>query len=207
MTADIICHGVPSPGVFRGWIAELERARDARVVRYEHRPKTAGWGHFERVTWEGGRTEQGTRFSETWKRLFYGNRMLRTSCYRCPYTVVEGRPGNLTIADFWGVEATQHARDDDAALGVSLVLANGPAGLRVLSGLDIDLEPATMDEALPRNPMLQRPSTYEGDRDASWRELYGDGLLAMTRRERYLASPARFLVSHAKRTAKRILGR
>lgn len=207
MTADIICHGVPSPGVFQGWLSELERARGARVVRYEHRPKSMGWGHFERVAWEDGRTEQGTRLSETWKRLFYGNRMLRPSCYRCPYTVAEGRPGDLTIADFWGVEATPHAQGNDGALGVSLVLANGPAGLRVLSALDIDCEHATMAEALPRNPMLRRPSTYEGVREPPWRELYEVGLLAMVKRERYLASPIRFLASHAKSVLRRILGR
>ena len=207
MTADIICHGVPSPGVFQGWLAELERARGARVARYEHRPKTAGWGHLERVTWEGRHTEQSTRLSEAWKRLFYANRMLRPSCYRCPYTVVAGRPGDLTIADFWGVESTPHARDDDAAFGVSLVLANNATGLRTLSVLNIGCEPATMAEALPRNPMLKRPSVYEGERDAPWRELYEGGLLAMVKCERYLASPIRFLASRAKRTVKRILGR
>ncbi len=207
MTADIICHGVPSPGVFQGWLAELERTRGTRVVRYEHRPKSVGWGHLERVAWEGGSAEQGTRYSETWKRLFYGNRMLRPSCYRCPYTVTEGRPGDITIADFWGVEATPHARNDDGELGVSLVLANNSSGLRVLPRLDVDLESATIAEALPRNPMLMYPSTYVGDRDAPWRELYGGGMLAMAKREHYLASPARSLASRAKRILKRILGR
>lgn len=207
LTADIICHGVPSPRVFQGWLAELERARGARVVRYDHRPKSAGWGHFERVSWEGGYTEQGTRLSETWKRLFYGNRMLRPSCYQCPYTVTVGRPGDLTIADFWGVEVTTHAREDDGVLGVSLVLANDVVGLHVLSALDVDLESATMDEALPRNPMLERPSTNEGDHDEPWHELYDEGLLSMARRERYLASSARFFASRTKRVLKRILGR
>lgn len=207
MTADIICHGVPSPEVFQGWLAELERARGARVVRYGHRPKSRGWGHVERVTWEDGHIEQGTRYSEAWKRLFYGNRMLRPSCYRCPYTVTEGRPGDLTVADFWGVEGTQHARNDDAALGVSLVLANRGEGLQLLRRLDLDLEAAALAEALPRNPMLERPSAYEGDRSEPWRLLYGEGMLPMVRRERYLASPARFIASGAKRAAKRILGR
>lgn len=207
MTADIICHGVPSPGVFQGWLAELERARDARVISYEHRPKSMGWGHFERVTWGDGRVEQGTRLSETWKRLFYDNRMLRPSCYQCPYTVVVGRPGDLTIADFWGVEMTSHARRGDGILGVSLVLANGPTGLGILSKLDIDLELAAIAEVLPRNPMLERPSTYEGEHDAPWRKFYDEGLIAMAKSERYLISSVCFLALRVKRTAKRILGR
>lgn len=207
LTADIVCHGVPSPEVFQGWLAELERSRGARVVRYEHRPKSMGWGHFERVFWEGGRVEQGTRLSEAWKRLFYGNRMLRPSCHHCPYTVAAGRPGDVTIADFWGIEATSHARSGDGELGVSLVLANGATGLRILPALDVEYEAAALGEALPRNPMLCRPSACNGDRGEPWHELYAGGALSMARRQRYLVSPARFLASRAKRAAKRVLGR
>ena len=207
MTADIICHGVPSPEVFQGWLMELERAHNARVSSYEHRPKSMGWGHFERVTWESGRTEQGTRLTETWKRMFYGNMMLRPSCYRCPYTVIKGRPGDLTIADFWGVEVTPHARRDDGALGVSLVLANSAAGLGALRKLDVDLEFAALSEALPRNPMLERPSALNGDRSTPWLKLYNNGILAMAKSERYLASPARSLASHVKRVLKNNFGR
>lgn len=53
MTADIVCHGVPSPGIFQGWLAELERARGSQITEYAHRPKTMGWGHIERVEWGG----------------------------------------------------------------------------------------------------------------------------------------------------------
>lgn len=207
LTADLICHGVPSPDVFQGWLSELERVRGERVARYEHRPKSMGWGHVERIVWENGRIEQNTRLSETWKRLFYDNRMLRPSCYRCPYTTVAGRPGDLTIADFWGVEDTPHARGDDESLGVSLVLANSSDGLGVLSRLDIDCEPVALTEALPKNPMLQRPSVYGGNHDEPWCELYEDGLPSMVKRERYLASPIRFAASRFKRALKRILGR
>ena len=207
MTADIICHGVPSPGVFRGWLAELERARNARVVRYEHRPKSMGWGHIERVEWDDGHVEQETRLSEVWRRLFYDNCMLRPSCYQCPYTVIDNRPGDLSIADFWGIEGTAHERADDGALGVSLVLANSAMGLGLLPKLNIECNLASIAEALPKNPLLHRPSVCKGDHDEPWRELYEVGLLSMVQRRRYLASPIRFLASGAKRALKRILRR
>lgn len=207
MTADIVCHGVPSPGVFQGWLSELERARGARVERYEHRPKSMGWGHFERVIWGDGHIEQRTRLSETWKRLFYDNKMLRPSCYCCPYAVTESRPGDLTIADFWGVEATPHIRSDDSTLGVSLVLANNAIGLQFIPKLDASCEPARLAEALPKNPMLKRPSVYVGGRDEPWRGLYDFGILSMVKRQRYLAPPVRFLASRVKRVAKRFFGR
>lgn len=166
-----------------------------------------GWGHIERISWENGHVEQDTRLSETWKRLFYDNRMLRPSCYCCPYTVAVGRPGDLTIADFWGVERTSHARSDDQTLGVSLVIANCMMGLQLLSEVGVDLEVAELAEALPRNPMLQHPSVCEGDHDTPWHGLYADGMRAMLKRQRYLTPRARHVASHLKRALKRVIWR
>ena len=206
VTADIICHGVPSSAAFQEWLRTLEGKRGSAVERYEHRPKSMGWGHFERVTFADGRSEQGTRWSEAWKRYFYDNRSLRPSCYRCPYTTVAGRPGDVTIADFWGIEGTGLSPLCDS-LGVSLVLANSERGLRMLAALDADFASADVADALPGNPMLVRPSTYGGRRPEVWEGVYRDGMLATMRRERFLASPARAAASRAKRAVKRILGR
>lgn len=208
LAVDVICHGVPSPNVFQGWLAEMERARGARVVAYEHRPKTFGWQqHFERVTWEDGRIEQNTRYTETWKRLFFDDKMLRPSCYRCPYTVAYSRPGDLTIADFWGIETTSHVQPNDQALGVSLVLANDEVGLSILSELNIEYEIASLAEALPGNPMLEHPSSYIGDRDEPWNDLYAGGMLSMVKSEHYLVSSIHFTLSRIKRALKYIFGR
>lgn len=206
MTADIICHGTPSPALFQDWLRQLETARGCGVVRYEHRPKSYGWGHFERVTWKNGRSEQRTRWSEGWKRLFYDNRCLRPSCYRCPYTVSCGRPGDFTIADFWGIENTSLASFSDS-LGVSLVLINRPQGLAVLSALDVELQQSSLEDCLPRNPMLERPSTYKGKHSTVWEGIYQSGLIAVMQHERFLVSPMRFWGSRAKRAAKRIAKR
>ena len=208
MTADAICHGVASLEVlFRGWLSDLECARGVRVIVYEHRPKSIGRDHFGLVDGKVSRSEQRVRYSEVWERLFYGNRMLRPSCHLCPYTVVEGRSDDPVIADFWGVDATPHARGNDGELGVLLAVANNAAGLCTLFGLDVNCESAKIAEALPRNPMLECPSVCEGDHDASWRELYEGGMLSVTRRECYPTSLTRFFASCVKRAVERILGR
>ena len=204
--ADIVCHGVPSPALFQEWLRVLEDAKDKAVARYEHRPKSMGWGHFERVTFADGSSEQMTRWSEAWKAYFYDNRSLRPSCYRCPYTVSEDRSGDVTIADFWGIENTPLAGVRDG-LGVSLVLANTPAGLALLPRLGVDLWESTLADAWPRNPMLERPSTYEGERGEVWRDLYEKGLLATMRHHRFLKSPVRAAASCCKRVIKRLLRR
>lgn len=204
--ADIICHGAPSPALFQEWLRVLENERGRAVARYEHRPKSVGWGHFERLTWADGSSEQRTRWSEAWKAYFYDNRSLRPSCYRCPYTVSEGRSGDVTIADFWGIESTPLSgiKDD---LGVSLVLVNTSTGLGILPCLNVDVWGSKLADALPRNPMLTGPSMYEGERDEVWRSVYTKGLLPTMRYHGFIKSPWRAAASRVKRAVKRVLGR
>lgn len=211
--ADIICHGVPSPELFQLQLDYIARLRKSRVVSYEHRPKWNGWGHFERFTLEDGRTEQGTPLANSWKHLFYSNKMLRPSCYRCPYTSVK-RESDLTIADFWGIEHSSRPELEDR-LGVSLVLANTEAGDGLLKKMAADelvhVWPMRLSEALPGNPMLERPSTYEGERSEPWKLLYRDGFDKMMRvtgfHQSELKDIAHRAIRKGKRSAKRILGK
>ena len=65
--------------------------------------------------------------SRVFKELFYGHTILRPSCYECPYKSVM-HPGDITIADYWGIEKAAPEFDDNK--GVSLVLVNNEAGER-----------------------------------------------------------------------------
>ena len=208
--ADIVCHGTPSPMLFREHLAFLADEEGSAVVAYEHRPKNVGWGHVERVGFADGRTLQNTRLSNSWRRLFYGNKALRPGCYHCPYTQTR-RPSDLTIADFWGIEATELAgfRDD---LGVSLVLASTRRGEELAGGaLALDARPAELADALPQNPMLWRPSVYEGGRAELWRLYRARGYEGMVRKLHYYPSALRVLAGKAKRKlkagVKRVLGK
>ena len=66
--------------------------------------------------------------SPVFKNLFYGHMILRPSCYECPYKAVM-HPGDITIADYWGIEKAAPEYDDNK--GVSLVLINNENGEKV----------------------------------------------------------------------------
>ena len=68
---------------------------------------------------------EGLSSSRVFKELFYGHTVLRPSCYECPYKSVM-HPGDITIADYWGIEKAAPEFDDNK--GVSLVLVNNEAG-------------------------------------------------------------------------------
>ena len=77
-----------------------------------------GWhDHVETFYFENGKTTS----SEVFKNLFYGHTVLRQSCYECPYKSVM-HPGDITIADYWGIEKAAPELDDNK--GISLVLVN-----------------------------------------------------------------------------------
>ena len=203
LTADLVCHGVPSPLVFQDFLSTIESVRGKQIVGYEHRPKTAGWGHYEKALYHDGTPEQATRLISTWKNYFYDNRSLRPSCYSCPFATTR-REGDITIADFWGIENTSSSRSDDYR-GVSLLLVNSDAGKRLLPMLELDMEEQPLSAALPRNPMLCKPSTFHGERAEVWSLLYSEGFLSMSKKERFLPPLRRSLVAKFKYIAKRIL--
>lgn len=201
LTVDLVCHGVPSPCLFAEHLRFLERWFGRKVVAYSHRPKNRGWVHCEAVVCDDGTVRQGSRVTESWKRLFYGNRMLRPSCYACPYTT-SNRFSDVTIADFWGIERARIAAFSDD-LGVSLVLANTAKGLNAMRGCEILIRRSSLDEALPGNPMLSRPSSCSQPRRPVWETLCSDGYEDMMKRYRFLPTRTRFVGAKVKRFVRR----
>lgn len=54
--------------------------------------------------------------------------MLRPSCHNCQFTNLD-RPGDLTLADFWGIEKNDRTFNDNK--GVSLVLVSTQKGMEI----------------------------------------------------------------------------
>lgn len=126
LCVDIICHGVPSPKVWSEYLHWQEGKNKAKVLKVDFRNKTDfGWrAHKETLTFENGKRVSSNVFTT----LFYGHSILRPSCYECPYKSVM-HPGDITIADYWGIEKAAPEFDDNK--GVSLVLVNNEVGERV----------------------------------------------------------------------------
>lgn len=79
----------------------------------------------------------------------------RESCYACVYANLE-RVGDITLGDFWGIKNFPNENE-----GVSVVLVNTEKGKDMFKAIQADLyfEERQLEEALPDNPQLSRPST------------------------------------------------
>ena len=166
LTVDILCHGVPSPAVFRKFIDSKRKETDNKVVYVNFRKKDPGWSAFStEISYENGTTEIDNSFYY----FFVGDYMLRRSCSECLYAR-SAREGDITLGDFWGYceSGPEHIENDD--LGISFVSVNTPKGEEIFHALRgrIDFAPRTIEEAVTGNRVLGHPCCPHGKSAEFW---------------------------------------
>lgn len=173
---DIVCHGVPSPYVWRDFLAYLEKKHGSEICYVNFRDKEVyGWhDHKETFKFVNGGGKMNFSF------LFYRHIIFRHSCGKCHYTNTQ-RPSDVTIADFWGWEKTAPDFNKDDK-GVSLILVNTEKGRRLLdlAKKDLDMFPARLEDCM--QPNMQQPTRIHPAR-MKFEQLYArKGFLAAMKR-------------------------
>lgn len=126
LCVDIICHGVPSPMVWKDYCTWVETKYQGKILEAVFRNKKFGWrSHRETFQFKKKNGSIVTVDSDIFARLFYAHNILRESCYKCPYKDTI-HPGDITVADYWGIENAAPELEDKK--GVSLVLINNERG-------------------------------------------------------------------------------
>ena len=159
LTCDLVCHGVPSPAVYRAWLDGLERARGSKATNVRFRDKTDGWQKARlTVDFADGSQYAQPLYETPFGRGFGSQLFLRPCCTRCRYAGTETRPADLTLADFWGLDEKAEL-PTDRAKGISLVLAHTARGQAALDGLAGQAGRAErpLAEAVAGNPRLASP--------------------------------------------------
>lgn len=171
---DFVCHGVPSPKVFRLYLKAFLKGRqytdaNANTVLappfhslrgISFRDKTTGWKRYSFITQHSpGKDQELITFRETlniniFMRGFLHDIYLRPSCYACPAKSFTSG-SDITIGDYWGIEKYYAHFDDDR--GTSLVLVSSINGERLyqLIGDRIIGIKTSYEQALRGNPSLE----------------------------------------------------
>lgn len=157
ISADVICHGAPSPLLWRKWIEFQSSAQNSVIDDVNFRSKTTGWSSYSVLYYV--RTEKddqrvlGGRFGDDWyMRAFLDNASLRSSCFDCPAKRSCG--SDLTLGDFWGFPSIHP--EVDSSRGVSAVLCNTDKGKIWFDRVSPELEigSSRYDEVIDGNPAL-----------------------------------------------------
>ncbi len=170
LTADLICHGVPSPLMFSMVVEYLEEKYKGKVIDYQFRSKKlTGWSRVSACTMLINGKRKYIYYDEMMRAFFQAfldGHVLRMDCYQCPFTRTE-RPGDFTMADFWSLNAT-NPKFPRQHRGVSMILVNTEKGKTIFEECSshIHMESSDINVILSGfNYQLKHPTVLTSERN------------------------------------------
>lgn len=144
---DIICHGVPSPKVWKKYLEQFNIEKDARIL---FRDKSTGWDSYSFTIDQKDKFTQLSSQNE-YMKVFLKDLCLRPSCYDCHSKSLH-RNSDITLADFWGINNICPELYDNK--GTSLVFINSEKGNELFNRIkkNIEYKAVNIDEASKYNP-------------------------------------------------------
>lgn len=170
---DNICHGVPSPKVWKKYVDFRERKSGSSTQRIAFRLKNEGWKLYSVSFLFKNDTEYRESLrKDLYMRAFLKDVCLRPSCYACEFKTLH-RESDITMADFWGIQRMLPNMDDDK--GTSLIFVNSDNGQSMLEKIKDKLlyEEVGINEAVSYNSAAIKSVRYNPKRDSFFEELDG----------------------------------
>lgn len=207
LTVDLICHGVPSPEIWRQYLHEIiatgggrhtnsELRTTSQITGINFRDKTTGWQHFSmRITL---RRKTGSGLPETadisrihYKDPFFycflSHVMERYSCYACPAKELKSG-SDITLGDFWGFRGTKDFPDDNN--GISLLLINTDQGSKYITGTLRSEQ--SYEKVIKQNPMITASLIKDPRRDTFYKAVAKSSLHRQSKKLRLINKIKRY---------------
>lgn len=135
---EILCHGVPSPKIWKSYLKYQTRALDVDTIeQIKFRAKDHGWNSYDffKMQYES-RGEKKTVLQNTSENLYFtsyfDNWIMRPSCYSCTFRKVDSL-SDFTIGDHWEYRKT--AMDIFDNKGLSSLVVRTPKAHAILNEL------------------------------------------------------------------------
>lgn len=133
VTLDVLCHGVPSPKVWKKYLEEKHYG-SIKMISFRHKVKD--WREYNMLIQYYNLPDYDVNHNQDpFMKLFLSNASLRPSCYDCRFKEMD-RPSDITLGDCWGVKKCAAEMDDGK--GVSLIVIHTEKGAKLfgqISGL------------------------------------------------------------------------
>ena len=165
---DIICHGSPSPRLWREYAESIQK-KDGKITYLTFKDKRNGWKSPTAYVKVNG----SERPLKDYVRVFYNQCALRPSCYECPYATTE-RKTDMTIGDFWHIEET--IPDFYDPNGNSLFLIHTDRGEELFEKVRDNLDYRLSNTAQCWQANLEAPTQKSEQRDVFWNDYQKKGI-------------------------------
>jgi len=178
LTVDVVCHGVPSPLVWRSYLEHLKSDK-FEISKVNFRSKSSGWTKFSLLVEGKSKSDEKTETLvqeqypiNDYMQFFLKDYSLRPSCYDCPARCGKSN-SDITIADYWGI--TEFHPDLNDNKGTSLVLVNTEIGHSFVETMPITKDLSRYENGLKGNPPLETSVAYNQNVSLFWNHfaLYG----------------------------------
>jgi coenzyme F420-reducing hydrogenase beta subunit len=164
---DIICHGAPSPGLWREYADTLKKRGRLEYITFKD--KRNGWNSPTCVA----RIDDKEVSIQKWRKTYSARVMLRPCCSSCPYTVID-RKTDITIGDFWHIEDKIPDFYDDK--GTSLFLIHTEKGAKLFDRIRDRIEVRESNRTDCWQTNLEKPTAHALDRQDFWRDYRKKGI-------------------------------
>lgn len=180
---DVICHGVPSPALWKKYAQYQEEKMGGKLKKVNFRCKDDSWICFGMKEVLGDILQGSekkiyiSKDEDTYMQMFLRDYCLRPSCYEC--VAKKEKLSDLSIADFWGIEEVAPEMND--GLGTSLVLIRTDKGKKIFHYIssEMRLKKVSYESGVKRNKAeynscvkpLQRDTFFEDMRNMSFEQL------------------------------------
>ena len=158
---DIICHGSPSPEIWRKYVSSFSKL--ITEVQFRAKRNEDGW----RKPMAYLVQENREYALKDYMKVFYSNYALRPSCYTCPYATTE-RKVDITIGDYWHIE--DKLSDFWSIDGNSLLLIYTSRGMELFEEIKSKVEFAESNTVDCWQKNLEYPTPQPRNRNQFWQE-------------------------------------
>lgn len=153
ITMDVICHGVPSPRVWKKYLKEMQ-AKYGDIMHITMRSKERyGQSQSETVIFfDSKEVYHEIADKDCYIKAFTNGYSLRERCYCCRYKGTNYL-SDITVSDFYSIN--KYIKDADSFSGVSRVVTNTEKGEQIMELLKDKIE---MKEVNTKEGLLDEPA-------------------------------------------------
>lgn len=177
LTIDLVCHGVPSPLIFKEHLKYIENRYGSCLKDYKFRgKKRSGWRAYIKYVFKKHKSKSNFWGGDFFAYSFYRARFNRRSCYTCGFSGAE-RVGDITLSDFWNAEKSCKPLRIQRKYGFNMVMCNTDKGKRAYEDTYASINRVTLpvDIAIKGDVRLRHTETMPSDRDSIFEEYYSNG--------------------------------
>ena len=177
---DVVCHGVPSPLLWKDFIFILKNKKGAvKSYRFRYKDDKHFWGKVNVSYSIGDKEVVNDRLAKSFIELYFTNVATRESCFSCKYATTH-RAGDITMADCWGIE--NESPDFYDKRGVSLILVNTTTGKMLFDLISSTLIYKEVDIDKLNQIHLSKPVKKPSTASSFWKDFTRNGYIYVAKK-------------------------